>query len=102
MNDFNVDDARRNSGFDSLTGANVERKALGAIERTSNGKDDNTIKTSTSVEFKRFQLMKYSIKEGREALENRGFKVDVSEQKGNVKLHISWFFDFDKNKKLIL
>ncbi len=107
MKDFNVDDARRNAGFDSLTGAIIARKALIAIEKDSSGKnkDDKTRKTSTPLEFKRYQLMKYSIKDAREVLEDKGFKVDVTEPqgkgKGNVKLHISWFFSFDKEKMLV-
>lgn len=96
MKIINVDEARSFSGFDSLNGNFIAKKAFSSIEESA-----KKLETSTSVEFRKIQLRKYSIKEGREIIEDQGFEVKVSENKGIVKLHISWFLPADKNKKLV-
>ncbi|NMH60828.1 hypothetical protein [Alteromonas ponticola] len=97
MNIINVDEARSLSGFNTLTGARVAMRASRAIKQSAE-KDD---KTSISVEFQKFKLQKCSIKEARDILKDKGFKVDVTEDKGFVKLHISWFFSADKDMVLV-
>lgn len=93
---IDVDEARNKCGFDSLNGHSVANTAFRAI-RTSVEKKE----TSTSVEFRRFQLRKYSIKDAREIIEEKGFEVNVSDNKGIVKLHISWFLPADKETVLV-
>ncbi len=96
MTIINVDEARNICGFDSLKGSLVAHLAFRAIKASAEKRE-----TSTSVEFPKFQLRKYSIKEGREILEEQGFQVEASENKGIVKLHISWFLPADKDRTLV-
>jgi hypothetical protein len=93
---IDVDEARRLCGFDSLNGNSVANIAFRAIKASADKKE-----TSTSVEFRRFQLRKYSIKDAREIIEDKGYKVNVSDSKGIIKLHISWFFPADKETVLV-
>lgn len=97
MNMINVDEARSLCGFDSLNGNSIAKKVFRFIKASA-----EKMETSTSVEFRKIQLQKYSIKEARDIIENQGFKVEVSDNKGFIKLHISWFFSADKEKKLVL
>lgn len=97
MKIINVDDARSFCGFDSLNGNSIASTAFRSIRKAAEIEKE----TSISVEFRKVQLRKYAIKEGREIIEDQGFKVEVSESKGVIKLHISWFFSADKNKKLV-
>lgn len=84
-------------GFDSLNGNSVAKTAFQAIRASA-----KKMETSTSVEFLRFQLRKYSIKDARKTIEQQGFKVQVSDNKGIIKLHISWFLPADKDSVLVL
>ncbi len=97
MTIISASEARQICGFDSLKGSNVASLAFHAI-RTSAGRRE----TSTSVEFRKFKLKKLSVKEGREIIEAQGFRVEVSESNGIVKLHISWFFQADRDRVIIL
>jgi hypothetical protein len=98
MKIIDIDEARRLAGFDSLSGNFVANKAFRSIKEAADEKKH----TSTSVSFSIVQLRKQSIKEGREIIEGQGFKVDVSKNKGIIKLDISWFFSSDKEKILVL
>jgi hypothetical protein len=98
MKIINVDEARTLSGFESLSGNSVANMAFRSIRTAAEVKKE----TSTSVEFRKIHLRKYSIKEGREMIQEKGFKVEVSDNKELIKLHISWFFSSDKEKKLVL
>ncbi len=97
MTIISANEARNICGFDSLKGSTVASFAFYAI-KTSAGRGE----TSTSVEFRKFKLKKLSIKEGREIIAAQGFRVEVSESNGIVKLHISWFFQADKDRVIVL
>lgn len=93
---IDVDEARSRAGFDSLTCEKVLRKVATSLVKNSDDEE-----TSISVEFKKFQLQKWALREAMDEIEEQGYAVDFTDKNGIVKLHISWFFDADKDKKLI-
>lgn len=97
-NNFDVDEARRLSGFDSLDGHAISSETIRAIKRSA----DKEKQTSTTLEFQKFKIQKHAVKEARETLENLGFKVVVSDIKGIIRLNISWFLKADKERVLVL
>ncbi|MDO6538408.1 hypothetical protein Q4524_07415 [Alteromonas stellipolaris] len=98
MNDpITVDEARSMSGFYSITGSRLCSMAFRAIR---NGADKEK-KTSVTIDIERYKLQKYSVREAREALEDKGFTVETSENKGLVKFNVSWFLEIDKDMKLL-